>query len=903
MMTYEQIQIRVDSFIRLKRQIPTLNSYPKFQSYTKFRPMHHEGRSPVHRKLSRHWLGWCSAALLISVIVSIPAQAQGFKWSDWYSLYNDAKKYGFLANYDLAIPFAKMALKAAEAGPSTDAVWGPKDERIVMCLQTLAGLYYETGRYPEAEPLLMRAVAIGEKAPGAGSESLLGQTLSGLAVVYFQTGRFAGAGVAAKRAQQFLKKTEVRAENDDRMVPVLGVFAKLAMRDSHYDDARQFLTQAKDILGFSGYKSPLQSPTLYLIALCDLRQGRYEGARINAAMAMLNFRDAYGPNNPGLARYYLLLALIYMAEHKESQAEKLFDQILTILSTQLESAYAYMSERDRLQLLETVQMTFRAYFTFCLSRYITAPDVAARMFDVLLWEKGMIAQSVGAMWARIAARGDANERPLLAQLATVKARYAQLAGNPGAVSGDWAKQMKDLTKQANDLEEQLARSQTSPAHGPGQAAVTWRDVQKQLAPGDAAVEFAHFTEYDGKSLAGRAYYVALVLTAGGAPPALVNLGEAANVEGAGLKAFGSAVSQRGKTVSMERRVPGAEMYRACWKPLEPYLKGARRVYVSPDGLLHEIPLGILPDESGKLVGEKYDLRIVTSTRNLLERRGPAGDAREKTAVLIGNPKFDLTQQEERSALATLDVGSQLPAFAASLSPLDRMRSRDQSGGKLPPLPGTQAEIQAVKSELDRAHWHAETYLGPMALKEILRRVRSPRLLHIATHGFFVPDQKLGDPDTFGVGRGLPPAFEDPMLRSGLYLAAADRALSHEPVPEGLDDGVLTAYEASTLDLHGTELVILSACETGLGEVANGEGVFGLRRAFQVAGAHYIIMSLWSVPDSETQELMQGFVGRWLQGEEIHAALRNAQENERAVVRSRYHVDDPFYWGAFILVGN
>ena len=808
-------------------------------------------------------------------------------------------QYGAGAKYDLAIPFAKMALKAAEAGPSAPvAGHGTKDERIVPCLRTLAELYALTGRYAEAEPLYKRALAIGEKGTGAD----LGLTLSSLAVVYQRTGRYADAEAAAKRAQQLLKKTEIRADNDTRMVPVLDVLASLAMRDGNYDDAKKFLTQAKDILGFDGPKSPTQSPNLYLIALCDLRQGRYEDARINAVWAMLNFRDAYGPNHPGLARYYLLLAQIYLAEHKVSEAENCFDKDLAILSAQFKSAFAYMSERDRLRLLETVQMTLRAYFTFCLSQYSTTPDVAARMFDVLLWEKGMIAQSVGAMWARLAASGDADDRRLLAKFTAVKARFAQLAGNPGPDAAAWAKQMEDFSKQANDLEEQLARRQTSPAHGPVQAVVTWRDVQKQLVPGDAAVEFAHFAEYDGKSPAGRAYYVALVVTAGSAPPALVNLGEAANAEGAGLKAFRSAVAQRGMTVSTAR-VPGAEMYRACWKPLEPYLKGARRVYVSPDGVLHEIPLGILPDESGKLLGEKYDLRIVTSTRGVLERHGPVGDAAEKTAVLIGNPQFDLSAQAERSALAKLDAGSQSPTLAASLSPLDRMRSRDQSGGKLPPLPGTQAEIQAIKSELDGAHWHTETYLGPMALKEILRRVRSPRLLHIATHGFFEPDQKLGATDTFSVERGSSPALEDPMLRSGLYLAAADRALSHEPAPEGLDDGVLTAYEASTLDLYGTEVVILSACETGLGEVANGEGVFGLRRAFQVAGAHYIVMSLWSVPDHETQELMQGFVGRWLQGEEIHAALRDAQEQERAVVRSRYHVDDPFYWGAFILVGN
>lgn len=858
----------------------------------------------VFRKLRWCRAGWMAAAVVILLANGVSTWGQETKWYEWQSLNDDAVKYGERAEYDLAIPFARMALKAAETGPSSAvAGQGPKDERVVMCLQTLAGLYERTGRYPDAEPLLKRASDIGEKAPGAGAETQFAQTLTSLAALYYQTTRYAEAAAAAKRAEQLMKKTEVRADNDAYMVPILDILAALSIHDGHYDQAEQFLKQAKDILAFAGYNSAQQSPTLYLIALCDLRQGKYSDAEMYAAIAWGNFQEAYGPDHPGLARYALLRALIFLAEHKESAAEKYFDQDLAILVAQFESAFAYMSERDRLRLIETVQMTFRAYFAFCLSRSGTTPEVAARMFDFLLWEKGMVAQSVGAMWAQIAASGDAQGRELVTKLATAKTKYAQLVGNPGSDLATWAKQVEDLSRQVNDIEEELARLQASSAKQKSRGSASWRDVQKQLGDSDAAVEFAHFVGYDGKSLTGKACYVALVVTSRSANPALVELGAAANLEGAGLRGYRSTVAQRGVRASTASGVPGIEMYRAFWQPLEPYLRGAQRVYVSPDGVLDEVPLGILPDESNKLLGERYDLRIVASTRDLLDRRVTGGSAAENTAVLIGNPQFDLTTQAQRSALAKLSAGSPSPPLAASLSPLDATLSRDQTGGNLPPLPGTQMEIEAIKNELDGEHWHVQTYVGPMALEEVLKRVRSPRLLHIATHGFFESDEQLSEQDTIGTGRGSSPTLEDPMLRSGLYLAAADRALAHQPAPQDLDDGVLTAYEASTLNLEGTELVILSACETGLGEIANGEGVFGLRRAFQLAGAHYIVMSLWSVPDHETQELMQDFLRRWLRGEEIHAAFRDAQEQERSVVRSRYHVDDPFYWGAFILVGN
>ncbi len=142
-----------------------------------------------------------------------------------------------------------------------------------------------------------------------------------------------------------------------------------------------------------------------------------------------------------------------------------------------------------------------------------------------------------------------------------------------------------------------------------------------------------------------------------------------------------------------------------------------------------------------------------------------------------------------------------------------------------------------------------------------------------------------------------------MLHSGLFFAGADRAESGAPTAAGLDDGVMTAYQAAQHDLQGTELVVLSACETGLGERKNGESVFGLRRALQEAGAEAVLMSMWSVPDRETQELMALFYQKWLGGLDKHEALRQAQMKARETVRQRYGKDLPFYWGAFVLVGR
>ena len=242
-----------------------------------------------------------------------------------------------------------------------------------------------------------------------------------------------------------------------------------------------------------------------------------------------------------------------------------------------------------------------------------------------------------------------------------------------------------------------------------------------------------------------------------------------------------------------------------------------------------------------------------------------------------------------------------------------------------------------------AGWTTELYTEQMALKHVVERAASPRVVHIATHGFFLPDQQIADKrpgagvgafgaspvaganagGSAGSGASLGAAgsssasgFEDPMLRSGLYFAGANRTLAGEAAAQGvnsgsgngmdngLDNGVLTALEAGNLDLTGTELVVLSACNTGQGEVKNGEGVFGLRRALEEAGAQSVMMSLWSVPDKETLELMKLFYQKWLGGMEKHEALRQSQLEMRQRVKSEHDGHDlPYYWAAFVLVGK
>jgi CHAT domain-containing protein len=362
---------------------------------------------------------------------------------------------------------------------------------------------------------------------------------------------------------------------------------------------------------------------------------------------------------------------------------------------------------------------------------------------------------------------------------------------------------------------------------------------------------------------------------------------------------------------------GVRFYRAFWKPLELYLAGAKRVYVSPDGVLNTISWEAVPTDDGRLLTERYEVDILLSTKNLLRQ---SHSASMRSAVLVGNPKFDLGESEQRIAVAqfqaTRGCQTSLASVAKQPSAAEHTkanepvsvvpevaggwRSRDEEKGPLVPLGETQKELESIRDLLNKQQWQVQSYTRQCALEEVIKSVKSPTVLHLATHGYFEPDQSKTPHENMG---DQPSGLEDPMLRSGLYFTGADRARSGGPPAADLEDGVLTAYEATGLMLQGTELVVLSACKTGLGEAQDGEGVFGLRRALQEAGAEAVLMSMWSVPVEDTQKLMGLFYEKWLSGEDKHKALHESQLQLRQEVKAKWGDDRPYYWAAFVLVGR
>jgi CHAT domain-containing protein len=394
-------------------------------------------------------------------------------------------------------------------------------------------------------------------------------------------------------------------------------------------------------------------------------------------------------------------------------------------------------------------------------------------------------------------------------------------------------------------------------------------IAAAIPPGAALVEFAHvrrvaFTNNESSE----ATYLAFVVRPGDPPRVvLLDLGPAHAIDGL-IGEFRSWLTRDEGTADCGERLRSRLV-----DPILAALAGARRLLLAPDGELSKLPFEVLPDGAGGRLIDHHEISYVGVGRDLLRfGRGPAPGA--GPPLVVADPDFDLPGRAD--AVERLD----------DEPPVDEARKARHFFER---LPGTRIEGEDVAARLGVA-----ALMGGEALEARVKAASSPRILHFATHGFFFanPLQPTASGRLFGQ------KLENPLLRSGLALAGANNWLvGRACLSNEAEDGVLTAEDVTGLDLSATELVVLSACETGLGDIENGEGVFGLRRAFALAGARTLIMSLWKVPDNETQELMAEFYRLLTAGEPRVAALRQAQ----LAVRVRH--PSPLCWGAFICQGE
>jgi CHAT domain-containing protein len=504
----------------------------------------------------------------------------------------------------------------------------------------------------------------------------------------------------------------------------------------------------------------------------------------------------------------------------------------------------------------------------------TQEGIALGLTSVLQYKGRLLDESTDSA-ARLRNSMNATDRGALKELTDVATRLSNLTYQPNALhSSEYKLQMDRLLQRQETLESDLAKSN---GKFRTQATTITASRVRRAIPNDAAmVEWFRYTPFDPMAISTaepiKPRYVAYVIKLH-KDTEVIDIGEAQAIESL-VQDFRSAASDSKRT---DFKISALALSEKLIKPLRPYLTGINHLLISPDGALNLVPIAALLDENGDYLAKHFEITYLTSGRDLLNIN--AKSASRGDAIVIADPDFGTSTNRY--------------ALASPLTQPQRSIDLDRGGLIFRPLTNTALEAQELKRLLKLNT--SSVLLQNEATEFNVKHLHGPRILHIASHGFFLNDQELTNELKKRIV-ALPDAAarENPLLRSGLALADANSR--HSGVS---DDGILTALEVAQLDLNGTELVVLSACDSAIGDVQNGEGVYGLRRALVLAGAQTQITSLWKVSDEATRVLMVDYYQRLLKGEGRSAALLHAQQAMMANPNSSH----PYYWASFIPLGN
>ena len=625
-----------------------------------------------------------------------------------------------------------------------------------------------------------------------------------------------------------------------------------------------------------------------------MNSGQYDNAYNAFSFAVKNVGG--NPISPichfNLAYIEYMMADSGFKSHSEVFSKKLYSDVL--------ANFIFLSEDQRLTYWNNVGALLNGYNKF-LSLEEDESIYTGTIYDNSLFSRGLLLRMSNYVTDEITRSMTTDSQDKLSQIAEYKNLIAS-----GNVSPDSASYYQGLVIR---LEKELMRDNLKYDALSKTFLTSWKDVKKHLRKGEAAIEFIRLPIIDGNNFSGENEYAALILTSRSKYPELVRLchedsittlletpdglmrinNETARNKHYRAYLYGNGTYRYriGKSKPIYIETVGQSLYNLLWSGIDDKLNGIERIYYSPTGALSSISFGALTSDSISL-GDRYDLRLVSSTYEVVLPH--EDNDRITNSVLYGGIQYDA----DETALVTESRSYQRDNLMASRG-LD-MTSADRSAMEY--LKATLPESQMIQHKLDSVGISARLITGIQANEESFKSLsgHSPQLLHIATHGFFLSSPKEIQSSEFLANvSGNFPQNQQTMLRSGLLFAGANRVLTGLDIIDGIEDGVLTAEEISRLNLGNTNIAVLSACETGLGVDAASEGVFGLQRAFKLAGVKTLVMSLWKVPDEATSNLMQLFYDNWLSGMDKHEAFKKAQ------LQIKQQYPNPYYWAGFVML--
>ncbi len=803
---------------------------------------------------------------------------------------------------------------------------------LLSCLRNLANIRIRQGRFWEAEELELRALAqiresVGEDDPEYRS------SLAQLGCIYSAIGAWDRAEPVLLAALRGLQET--RGERDWSIVPALEPLSELYGNRGRFVEAESLLC-IYDTLAEStfGTDSPSKAVALNRFTRLYLPQGRFDEADSTIQLSLANRRQHPRPNSLGMGFTFALEAAVRSAKGHNQIADSLYSRSLGILrnffpdwhpsvtnaqrnfgiflvrSGRYAEALAYFdksiaarqsfarygfswsSERQKLDWTRRHPVVLSSFLTAAVQ--LDEPSWTKSAFNVLLNSKGKIIDNVMAERRAAFCASDPQVSQLLEEQKEISNCVATLAlaGLGGREPQELQDSLTELCGVYDDLDRRLSGICSEIGDNDRTRALSYDELVSALPESMAVCEIYKYSPHDftypGGDFASprkAPRYLALVLNSH-QNCSVLDLGEAKIIDRLVDSALGLMEQAQAHVYSDLLKYDESllievtsELYKTVFEPIASRLDGDTSLYICPDGALNLLPFEIFTAADKSYLVEHYQISYLNCARDLIDQTSRQS-IRTGPVAIFADPDFDYSASEALDEADTRGHSSLNSCF-----PDGFLR-----------LPHTRTESETIASLFGRDREQPLRLMsGRMATEGNLKHLEEvPYVLHIATHGFVCPD--VGSPRGYsGVGA---------LLSSGLALTGANRVLEYALDFESVsEDGIVTALEISGLDLHGTALVVLSACRTGSGETVDGEGVFGLRRAFQIAGAGSLLLSTWDVPDEQTSQFMSDFYRRWLSGEEKVAAARNAMLERLNDAREQDGHGHPLFWAGFVFIDD
>lgn len=737
--------------------------------------------------------------------------------------------------------YSEAEAEYAEAHQLSADLFGSSMQTAII-VNNQAMLAQTLGRKEQALSLMQQSIAMAGLAP---KKILEGQSFDdrrfqlNLGVMMMNQGRYPEA---EKKFLEIKKQADNRGQTKSQEYSTLmNLLGSLYMKMSKLDLAEEFLIKAENVYTkrFTT-KNYLTARVLHDLGNLYRLAGRYADAeeRLNQSLAMRS--ELFNPKHPEYVDTQESLAMLYAKTGQFPKAYALYRDVMDKTLAFIGEYFPPMSEAEKAKYWSERQTRVQNFYSFALDHYHEEPRVANDFYRFLLATKSLLLNATGKIRREIESNADVQLQKDFSSWLDLRQQLAEAYTFSKNKLKSQGINLEDLEHKANDLERSLSSRSSGFLAEFVSKPIVAGEISSHLGDNEAAVDIVKVTDPNS----GVVRYAFFILKKGDESPKIVTLDNEEEL---------NKYYRLYRNTILVGHASESKSFEKLWSVVEREIVDKKVVYVSPDGLYNLINLNTLQFEPEKFLLDRHNFILIGNLKDLT--KPDVVESKSNNAVLVGFPDYKSEFEQ---------------------------------------LPGTKTELENVDRILKSNGYSTTLLMQGNATEKKIKSVKSPAILHIASHGYFFSDDKSKG------GRGenvsLETSSADPLLRSGLILSEASQTKKDDVDFSGADNGYLTSYEVMNLQLDGVKLVVLSACETGLGEVQAGEGVYGLQRAFSIAGASVVVMSLWKVDDAATQQLMSAFYKNWTVSRNFQEAFRKAQTE----LKSKF--DSSYYWGAFVMHG-